>query len=255
MPSTPGLWAVIPAAVRYDRGLTQTAKLLYAEITSLAQSDGFCWASDAYFAELFDCSVPTISRALRSLRDAGHIWIEKTANAKGTERHIYCGPAPLQGGLIKNDDTLDDMIKNDQTPLIKNDQTPPPTQYKENNKSTNTGARAHAREKLDREIGDLMTTFADGDDELLRALLDFRQARADMKKPFPSYLAAERMLKKLWRLSNGDREIMLLMLDKAIERGWASIYELREDELPSQVSRPVEEAGDAMYWTPGGDDG
>lgn len=254
MHSNPGFWAVLPAAVRYDRTLTQTAKLLYAEITSLSASDGYCWASDEYFAKLFDCSVATITRALRSLRAGGYIYSTKTANAKGTERHIFCGSLPLKGGIVKNDDTLDDTVKNDDTPIVKNDDTPPSTQYKENNNNTSiTGARARAK-KADDEIEDEFRRFTEEDKELFQALLDFKNARIRIKKPFPSGLAAQRMLKKLWRLSNGDREIMLLMLDKAIERGWTSVYELREDELPS-ASKPVSEAEDTQFWIPGGDCG
>ena len=36
----PGYWAVLPATVRYDKTLRPNAKLLYAEITALADANG-----------------------------------------------------------------------------------------------------------------------------------------------------------------------------------------------------------------------
>lgn len=36
----PGYWAVLPAKVRYDKTLRPNAKLLYAEITALADARG-----------------------------------------------------------------------------------------------------------------------------------------------------------------------------------------------------------------------
>lgn len=128
MGTQPGYWAVLPSPVRYDRTLTATAKLLYAEISGLMQIDGYCWATDRYFAELFGVSEATISRALRTLRDAGYIRIDRTTNAKGTERHIYAGLMPGGGGPVKNEGTLRGTVKNDETPPggpVKNEGTPP----------------------------------------------------------------------------------------------------------------------------------
>ncbi len=44
----PGYWAVLPATVRYDKTLRPNAKLLYAEITALADARGYCWATNSY---------------------------------------------------------------------------------------------------------------------------------------------------------------------------------------------------------------
>ena len=237
-----GYWAVLPASVRHDRRLTQTAKLLYAEISGLAQADGYCWATDKWFSELFGCSVATITRALRSLVQGGYIRIERSANAKGTERHIYAGLDPGRGGIVKNDDTVEGIVKNDETPIVKNDETPPATHIKTENKKSDTGARAREEDEVDR----VLDGFA-GDDATLRdALADFREDRRRRKKPMRTALAASRLCSKLQRLSRGDRAVMCAMLDKAIERGWDSVYELAPDELPKTVPRGVEEAGDVI---------
>ena len=57
----PGYWAVLPAKVRYDEELRPNAKLIYAEITALADSTGFCWAKNKYLSELFGLSKKTVS--------------------------------------------------------------------------------------------------------------------------------------------------------------------------------------------------
>lgn len=238
---------MLPAAVRHDRSLSQTAKLLYAEISSLAQADGYCWATDRYFAELFEVGTATISRCIRQLKDCGYIQVERTKNAKGAERHIYCGLDPRQRGPITGDGTIEGTITSDDRGPIKNDDTPPATQYNENNNNT-TGART--REKTD-EVFDVLADYAGEDGELLAALVDFREDRRQRKKPMKTALAAKRLTKHLTRLAGGNSAAKIAMLDKAIERGWDSVYALRPDELPEEVPRQIEDAPDVYDWTPG----
>lgn len=70
---TPGYYAIIPATVRYDKNLTSGAKLLYGEITALCSKEGYCWASNKYFANLYDTSEKTITRWVKQLKDGGYI--------------------------------------------------------------------------------------------------------------------------------------------------------------------------------------
>lgn len=69
-------YAVLPSNVRYDNRLKDKAKLLYAEITSLTNEKGFCWASNNYFAELYSISKGTVSKLLSELKKYGYINIE-----------------------------------------------------------------------------------------------------------------------------------------------------------------------------------
>lgn len=86
MENKPNYYAIIPANVRYDRELSSTAKLLYAEITSLCNDKGYCWASNSYFADLYSTSDRQIQRLLKNLIDKKYINIEIIGNCK---RKIY----------------------------------------------------------------------------------------------------------------------------------------------------------------------
>ena len=90
MEEKPNYYAIIPAYVRYDNELTDKAKLLYGEISALANKTGECWASNKYFAELYSCSVRTITTLLTSLKEKDYIEINHIyrINSKEIEKRI-----------------------------------------------------------------------------------------------------------------------------------------------------------------------
>ena len=90
----PQYWAVIPAEVRYNAALPPSAKLLYAEISSLTNREGYCYASNEYFERLFCLTDRTIRRLLAALEAAGYVHI---ADGEGghARRKIYAGINPL----------------------------------------------------------------------------------------------------------------------------------------------------------------
>ena len=66
-------YAIIPAKVRYDSDLSPNAKLLYGEITALCNEKGYCWATNSYFANLYQKDISTIKRWIKQLEDKGYI--------------------------------------------------------------------------------------------------------------------------------------------------------------------------------------
>lgn len=96
-------YAIIPADVRYNKNIPDGAKLLYGEITSLSNEKGYCWASNSYFAELYEKSADTISRWVNSLKKEGFIDVI-IDNEKGNTRHIYLSTR-LKTPIENNADT------------------------------------------------------------------------------------------------------------------------------------------------------
>jgi len=82
----PSYYAIIPATVRYDQRLTPNAKLLYGEITALCNQEGYCWAGNQYFADLYGVSKTSISAWIGNLKEAGHITVQM--NYKEGSKHI-----------------------------------------------------------------------------------------------------------------------------------------------------------------------
>ncbi len=81
----PSYYAIIPANVRYDKRLTDKAKLLYGEITCLTNKTGECWASNQYFADLYGVSKQTISNTISLLIKYGYITSELIYKNGGKE--------------------------------------------------------------------------------------------------------------------------------------------------------------------------
>ena len=81
-------YAVIPANVRYDKRVPPMARLLYGEITALCNDRGYCWASNAYFAELYDTAERTVRRWIEALVEAEHITSEVDRTPEGTTRKL-----------------------------------------------------------------------------------------------------------------------------------------------------------------------
>ena len=69
----PSYYAILPSIVRYDNDLKPNEKLLYAEISALMDVRGYCWASNKYFAELFDVTPETVSRWVSHLTSKSYL--------------------------------------------------------------------------------------------------------------------------------------------------------------------------------------
>ena len=91
-------YAVIPASVRYDDKLTPNAKLMYGEITSLCNEKGFCWATNIYFAKLYNVSRVSISKWINQLEKNKHIKIKTIKDENNLERRLIF----VKGGLNKS---------------------------------------------------------------------------------------------------------------------------------------------------------
>ena len=86
---TPSYYAIIPANVRYDKELKPNQKLMYGEITCLANKYGLCWASNKYFAELYGVSDVSVSTWINDLVRKGYIKTFHHKTQQGQKRFIW----------------------------------------------------------------------------------------------------------------------------------------------------------------------
>ena len=105
-------FAVIPANVRYDEDLTANAKLMYGEITALANQKGYCYASNAYFANLYKVTPQAVSKWISQLVEKEYIKVVFLQTDINTvkERRLYITDVqqdnkrvPLVNRVPKND--------------------------------------------------------------------------------------------------------------------------------------------------------
>ena len=89
-------YAVIPATVRYNKELKPAEKLLYGEVTALANKMGYCFATNKYFADLYNVTNHTVSQWISHLEKKGYIQIDIIRNDKKEikERRIFIHDIP-----------------------------------------------------------------------------------------------------------------------------------------------------------------
>lgn len=87
----PNYFAIIPANVRYCDDLCANAKLLYGEITALCHKDGYCYASNQYFAELYKLKrIQTVTDWIKQLEKNQFIRVELIYRGKEIiQRRLY----------------------------------------------------------------------------------------------------------------------------------------------------------------------
>lgn len=120
-------YAILPANVRYDKNITPNAKLLYAEITALCNDKGYCWAGNAYFAELYGVTKTSISNWISSLQKNGYIDVQVIYKENSKEiqsRHIsIANNIPMKNNLDTYEKNLSGGMKKiftDNTKIINN---------------------------------------------------------------------------------------------------------------------------------------
>lgn len=142
----PNYYAIIPASVRYDRKLQPNAILLYGEITALTKKDGYCWAGDSYFADLYEVAKSTVQTWLKRLEQRGHII--RTVVYKDGSRQIKQRRITITDSLTHNPNTyakkLDDPTPENKGAYAKNLDDPIPENWGDSittsttNNNTNT---------------------------------------------------------------------------------------------------------------------
>ena len=88
----PNYYGILPANVRYDKELKPMEKILFTEISSLTSKEGYCYAKNSYFADLYDVHKNTVGNWINNLVKRGYlksviIYEKGTKNIQ--ERRLY----------------------------------------------------------------------------------------------------------------------------------------------------------------------
>ena len=118
MNENPSYYAILTADVRYSKDLKPMEKILYSEITALANMNGVCYATNKYFANLFDTSEETVSRWISNLRKYGFLML-KFHYLKGTKsiekREITPIDKKVNTYCEKDQEAIDKKVKDNNT--------------------------------------------------------------------------------------------------------------------------------------------
>ncbi|MCQ9315342.1 helix-turn-helix domain-containing protein [Pediococcus pentosaceus] len=141
MEDKPNYYSITPANVRYDKSLPMGARFMYGEITALTKKDGYCWAGDSYFAELYEVTNTTIQNWLRALERKGYISrkrIYKDGTKQIKNRYIRLFDTPTQNNLGTYVKNIKDPTQNNLGTYPKNIKNPTQNNLRDSITSTIT---------------------------------------------------------------------------------------------------------------------
>lgn len=143
----PNYYAILPSSIRYDNRLKPNEKLLYSEITALSNKTGLCYATNKYFADLYEVENETISRWIKHLKELQYIDVEiiyKEDTKEIDKRVIKINGIPI-------DKNINAYIPNNQEGYCKKRQEGIDEKVKENNTSINNTS-INIKENIKRKV-------------------------------------------------------------------------------------------------------
>ena len=190
----PNYFGILPANVRYDKNLKPMEKILYTEISSLTNKDGYCYATNSYFSRLYEVHKNTVGTWINNLEKQGYIktvLIYKKGTKEIIERRIYINQ--------KIDVPINEKVD---TPINEN--------IEENNTSINN------------KINNI---YLYKGKEFEKAFSDFKIMRIGKKEPL-SKPAEDLILMKLYRLAGDNEQLAIEILNKSTINSWKDIFPL-----------------------------
>ena len=79
---------ILPNSILGDNRLTFLERLVLIVIISLSKKEGYCWATNEYFKNLFGVSKQTISKSISSLSKYGYIVLKYDKKEKNNSKRV-----------------------------------------------------------------------------------------------------------------------------------------------------------------------
>ena len=218
--NTPNYFGILPANVRYDKKLKPMEKILYTEITALANSKGYCYATNSYFANLYDVHKNTAGIWINNLEKLGYIKsriIYETGTKNVKERQLFI--------VTPINEKIDRYQQKDWDPINKKIDTPINKIIEDNNTRINNTSsnKKKINKKENVEIIKIKSVYESKEFE--KAFYDFIDMRVKIKK-VPTKRAMEMIIKKLEKVDN--EELAIKMLERSIINNWQDVFEIKE---------------------------
>ena len=215
--NTPNYFGILPANVRYDKKLKPMEKILYTEITALANSKGYCFATNSYFANLYDVHKNTAGTWINNLEKLGYIKskiIYETGTKNVKERQLFI--------VTPINEKIDTYQQKDCDPINKKIDTPINEKIEDNNTRYNN-TRYNNKKINKKEKVEIESVYKSK--EFKKAFYDFVDMRYEIKK-IPTKIAIKMIIKKLEKV--GNEELAIQMLERSIINSWQDVYEIQE---------------------------
>ena len=233
-------YAIIPANVRYDKDLVPNAKLLYGEITALCNEKGYCWATNQYFAELYNVSDRTIKNWISQLVDKGYI--QRSVKYREGTKEIE--QRKLFIGSENNFTTLGNYVPD---PKENNFTTPSEKKFPVNNTSINNtfnNTNEYKEKNIKKESVNSVIAEYTENKELQDALHGFVEMRNKARKPL-TVRAMKLSLNKLNELALDD-VTKIAIVNQSIVHSWSTFYKLQNNNNGGQRQVTRKEMGYAF---------
>lgn len=244
-----GYDASIPGPVLDDPALRWPAMILYANIKRYAKRSGYCYATNETLIRAMTRIDPktgavnapterTLQSWLSELKDHGHIRVD-------------LGPIPLgKNGKPRSGRRIFVGMKLAEPPENRGEENfTPENNFAEGVKKISPHTSLSNKNKkppiAPQDVLDMVKAYAGGDAELQTGLMDFLANRAAPPKPCPVKTTAgmKRLLNDLDRLSSGQRDVKITMLNNAIKGNWRGFWAPKADEQPDKPVRMEEQEG------------
>jgi hypothetical protein len=203
----PNYFGILPANVRYDKNLKPMEKILYTEISSLTNKDGYCYATNSYFSRLYEVHKNTVGTWINNLEKQGYIktvLVYKKGTKEIIERRIYIN----QKIDVPINEKVDTYQQKDLEPINEKVDTPINENIEENNTSINN------------KINNI---YLYKGSEFEKAFSDFKIMRVDKKEPL-SKPAEDLILMKLYKLAGDNEQLAIEILNKSTINSWKDIF-------------------------------
>ena len=192
-------------------------------ISGLCAERGYCFASNEYFSNLFDVDEVTISRKLKKLEKKSYIKIMYSRNGYRVEnreiRLTKMSPPinkNVNGSINKN--VNGSINKNVNGSINKN--------VKYNNTSNNITI-------INNTSNNNELVFPFDSNEFLETWKLWKDYRKEIKKPIKGIISEQSQLQKLSKISNGDQQTAIEIINQSISNNWQGLFEIKKQKSNS----------------------